>query len=201
MKASNSSRYTSTVRGSAGMTLVELLLVLVLLVVVASLAVPVLEGSFASVRLKRAADQVMTDFSQARTHAIESGQVYQFRFKPRGNGYRVDTWRRTMDGNDPASESTELWSLEKELPVQVTFDSGRLAERTESGQHQAISLGDSSEWSAPVFFFPDGSTSTASVLLKNQRQHFQRITLRALTGVARASDLLSEEEAERYQAR
>src|SRR5215208_6937487 len=56
-----------------GMTLVELLVVLALLVVIGSIVVPVFTGSFASVRLRRAGDQVLTRWSQARARAIESG--------------------------------------------------------------------------------------------------------------------------------
>jgi hypothetical protein len=50
-------------------------------------------------------------------------------------------------------------------------------------------------------FFPDGSTSAATILLRNERMVFQRATLRALTGTGRGSELLSEEDTERYKFR
>src|SRR5687768_6658103 len=56
-----------------GLTLIELLLVLVLLVVMGSLVMPVFTGGFASVRLRRAGDQVMTRWANARARAVESG--------------------------------------------------------------------------------------------------------------------------------
>jgi hypothetical protein len=37
------------------------------------------------------------------------------------------------------------------------------------------------------------------VLLKNDRDVYQRITLRALTGIGRASELLSQEQADRLK--
>ena len=41
---------------------------------------------------------------------------------------------------------------------------------------------DGTLWSAPVFFFPDGTTSTAAVLVKNQTNRCLEVRLRGLTG-------------------
>ncbi|MCL2304382.1 MAG: dehypoxanthine futalosine cyclase [Planctomycetaceae bacterium] len=41
---------------------------------------------------------------------------------------------------------------------------------------------DGTLWSAPVFFFPDGTTSTAATLLKNQANRCLEVRLRGLTG-------------------
>jgi len=41
---------------------------------------------------------------------------------------------------------------------------------------------DGTLWSAPVFFFPDGTTSTAATLLKNQSNRCLEVRLRGLTG-------------------
>src|SRR5215213_9960109 len=75
-----------------GMTLVELLVVLALLVVIGSIVVPVFTGSFASVRLRRAGDQVLTRWSQARAQAIETGEVFQFTYTPETGSYQVGPW-------------------------------------------------------------------------------------------------------------
>ena len=207
MQTTYSTQHDSEAHSSTGMTLVELLLVLVLLVVIGSLVVPILSGSFASVRLRRGADQVMADFSKARAEAIASGHIYQCRFQPRGSEYRFDPWHCAEEesdlGSESASESADSWFLKKTLPEQVVFYSGKLALQEVPGEREVTSLmeNEATDWSQPILFFPDGSTSSASVLLQNQRQLFQRIALRSLTGIARASDLLSAEEAERYQSR
>ena len=44
------------------------------------------------------------------------------------------------------------------------------------------SASDGGLWSTPIFFFPDGTTSTAAVLLKNDREKCVEIRLRGLTG-------------------
>lgn len=189
-----------------GMTLVELLLVLVLLVIVASLAIPILDSSFSSVRLNRACDQVMADFSRARAEAIESGQIYQFLFAPKESNYKLGPWNELedeVDSQQTVATTEKLWSEEKTLPEQITFSDGQISIETQLGEEESGSLltADSTEWSSPIFFFPDGSTSNASVLLENEQQLFQRITLRALTGVARASESLSQEEVQRLKNR
>ncbi len=54
--------------------------------------------------------------------------------------------------------------------------------------------GDGFEWSAPLFFYPDGTTSSAAVLLKNEAGQCIEVRLRGLTGIGKATNLTSEEE-------
>src|SRR5689334_7727210 len=75
-----------------GMTLVELLLVLALLVIIGSLVVPVFVGSFSSVRLRRAGDEVLARWAQARGRAIETGDIFQFRYASGTGTYQVEPW-------------------------------------------------------------------------------------------------------------
>ena len=48
-------------------------------------------------------------------------------------------------------------------------------------------------WSTPIFFFPDGTTSTAAVLLKNDRDKCIEIRLRGLTGTGMICEATSME--------
>jgi hypothetical protein len=52
--------------------------------------------------------------------------------------------------------------------------------------------------STPILFFPDGTTSEASLVLMNDRQQYLRISLRALTGVGRATSVMTRDELQRY---
>ncbi len=193
----------------AAMTLVELMLVLILLVIICSLAAPLVEGSFSSVRLRGGADQILTAWSKARSHAIATGEIYQFRFQPSGGKYRVEPWAYSNETNDDTLQKNEeaqrvadpatsepQWE-ELGLAERLTFAAGRRVAQETGGQRAVESLADagSGDWSLPILFFPDGTTSSASVLLRNEREIYQRVTLRALTGVARVSDLLSKTEA------
>jgi prepilin-type N-terminal cleavage/methylation domain-containing protein len=214
-----------------GMTLVEILVVLALLVVIGGLVVPVFEGSIASVRLRRAGDQVVTGWSRARAEAIESGQPYQFRFTPDTGTFVIEPWtgllgsegssaaRTTTDGATSTSTATSTTSSSTSstatsaetsssvtntaLPDEIVFQSGELAvEDFQSGERSVASLQDAGEsLSTPILFFPDGTASEASILLTNGKQQFVRVTLRGLTGVGRASEVLTQEELQRADRR
>jgi type II secretory pathway pseudopilin PulG len=54
-----------------------------------------------------------------------------------------------------------------------------------SGGQQVASTG----WSAPILFYPDGTSSPAQIYLHNDRQQAIAITLRAMTGSGRVSDI------------
>jgi prepilin-type N-terminal cleavage/methylation domain-containing protein len=186
-------------RSRRAFTLVEVVLVLVLLVVIASLTMPIFEGGFASVRLKRSTDQVLAAWSEARAQAIDSGQVFQFRFQPETGYYRTERWY--AEDVLPAVETTTEIPENVALPEQIVFVEGDVEEFDPLAGEVVTPMGQGGTdgWSSPILFFPDGSTSTASVLLRNDRKVFQRATLRALTGVGRVSELLTEEQADRLQ--
>lgn len=181
------------------LTLFEVLLVLVLLVIVGSLTMPLFEGGFASVRLKRATDQVLAAWSETRARAIETGQIQQFRFQSESGNYRSEAW--FPEESLPTLEEPATPIVDVALPEQVMFAEGdvQVFEPTVGLQVTPMAQRGSGLWSSPILFFPDGSTSAATVLLRNERQVFQRATLRALTGTGRASELLSRDEAERSQ--
>jgi Tfp pilus assembly protein FimT len=224
---------------ASGMTLVEILVVLALLVVIGGLVVPVFAGSIASVRLRRAGDQVLTGWSRARAEAIESGQPYQFRFTPNTGTFVIEPWTGLLgaDGSAAAgtatagstrttttttttaaasstssaagtstsanSAATTSTVTNTALPEEIVFQSGELAvEDFQSGERSVASLQDAqAAQSTPILFFPDGTASQASILLANGKKQFVRVTLRGLTGVGRASEVLTQEELQRADRR
>ena len=211
-----------------GMTLIEILVVLALLVVIGGLVVPVFAGSIASVRLRRAGDQVLTGWSRARAEAIESGAPYQFRFTPNTGTFVIEPWTGLLGaenssavGTTPAAatgastttttttSSTATTATSSStvsntaLPEEIIFQSGELAvEDIQSGERSVASLQDAGEsLSTPILFFPDGTASDASILLTNGKKQFVRVTLRGLTGVGRASEVLTQEDLQRADRR
>ena len=44
-------------------------------------------------------------------------------------------------------------------------------------------------WSSPIFFYPDGTTSTAAVLLKNESGRCLEVRLRGLTGTSMGTEI------------
>lgn len=204
-----------------GMTLLELLLVLVLLVVLASLTMPLLEGSFASVRLRRGTDLVLAMWARTRTAAIDSGQIHQFRFREQTGDYRAEPWPTDEQSpvylsavttletasdkkNQSKSPTIKIFEadgtviIQARLPEEVVILRGTQAFDADTGKADsqrtiATLTGDrKNDWSQPILFFPDGTTTNASLLLGNERKQYQRATLRGLTGVGRASNILTE---------
>lgn len=224
----------ATAGARRGMTLVEVLLTLALLVVIGSMTAPVFFGAYATARLRSGGDLVVTQWSDARTRAIETGEVYQFRFTPESGTFVVEPWTGML-GQDPAGSrasstasagSTNSASTTTSgtatvvpsnssnvagsasakngtLPDEVVFQSGELAvEDALTGKRSVGSLREASgALSTPILFFPDGTTSQASVTLTNGQRQFVRVTLRGLTGVGRASVVLTEEELQRADRR
>jgi hypothetical protein len=180
----------------SGLTLVEVCLVLALLVVIAALAAPLMEGAISHAALHGGGDLVRSAWAKARLAAMENGQIYVFRFEPNGSRYQVITFERlalpesnalAAENPDAVPEPADLLRLRQaRLPEGVTFHAGDVAS---SSQVEAV-VGDLSggPWSQPILFNADGTTSDASLVLTNDREQSLRLTLRGLTGTATIGD-------------
>jgi prepilin-type N-terminal cleavage/methylation domain-containing protein len=204
-------------------TLLELLLVLALLVVLAGLAMPLFEGSFTSLKLRRATDQVLAVWIQARTAAIESGQLHQFRFQTDSGDYLVEPWPRDEEFSvTPAADNDSMHKgfqnirredgallVRDRLPQGILLKRGERAIRgsaqgePSTSEVESLTAGNTTTgpygigWSAPVLFHPDGTTNDVSLLLSNGQQQYQRATLRSLTGTGRSSKIIPASELNR----
>jgi len=186
-------------RSRGGMTLMEVMLVLALLVIIGAISAPLLEGSFTRARLQHGGDLVRAAWTRARLAAAEAGTTYVFRFEQNGSRYQVITLadlslpEASLLAPDIAGErdAADILRLgESRLPEGVVFSSANIAA---SAQVAAL-LGDAVNigWSTPILFRPDGTTSDARVVLTNEQQQTISVTLRGLTGVSRVSDETSE---------
>jgi type II secretory pathway pseudopilin PulG len=185
----------------SGLTLVEVVLVLSLLVVIAAVSMPLLNGSFSRAHLNSASELLRDAWSRGRLAAMQSGQIQTFRFEPKGGHFQL----RSLDElglpesselpeEDPDAEhsASDILRLSpSRLPDNVIFAAGDVA----ASSQVAALLGSSKAeaWSAPILFNPDGTTSDASLLLQNDRGQTIRVTLRGLTGIASAGEIGSEE--------
>lgn len=197
-------------------TLLEVLLVLALLVAVAAMAAPVLSRTLDARQLRAAADDVRTEWIRTRNRAMESGRTFVFRYQPTSNAYTVEPWAREEDylessdltllgaapaatagilsiGSDPLAAGT----INRQLPDGILFSGSDTAfdARAElmAQQTPTAALTDP-QWSPPIFFYADGTSSTARLALSNERQQFVVISLRGMTGVIQVSGFLSAEE-------
>ena len=186
-------------RDIRGLTLVEVALVLVLLVVLASLAWPVVDSAFSYARLRTAGDQVRVAWARARLSAMRSGHIHAFRYELDGMRWQVEvqsglptsqpTAATTTPTTDTASGVASAAALDaQQLVGESRFPSSSTAVNRGNSAIQSPPLETrpaSNQWSEPILFLPDGTTSNASVELRNDRGATVRVVLRGLTGIAR----------------
>jgi prepilin-type N-terminal cleavage/methylation domain-containing protein len=190
-----------------GLTLLELLLVLALIVIVFALAIPSLTSALGSQRLKKAADLVRSSLSRARVEAMRSGQIQAFRFQVGGNRYATVTWHAegyvTTDedaefAEGPTAPSGLAFDRQNtdELPEGVTFlveaqviDARAVAFAEEDSATAGLTGDLDTTWSTPILFYPDGTASDARVFLASDRGWAVPIDLRGLTGIARVGEM------------
>lgn len=208
----------------AGFTLLEIMLVLALMVIVAGLSMAALQGPLDNQRLRKSGDIIRTEFSRARVAAMRTGRVQIFRYETGGRMFSVQPWVQAEDylelGGEALPQNASAGGLNaaplsmqqtavartNELPDKVSFAGGGTVQDVRAmldeqellgggglGQTGSL-LSGSGMWSSPILFYPDGTSSTAQVLLVNQRGYYVEVKLRGLTGLARASDLLSANE-------
>ena len=194
-------RFHGTCNRRRAFTLLEVLLTMSLLVILAALAWPAMDRPFAGIRLRKAAEKIRAEWRHARVEAMDAGQIYIFRYAADGDRdrYRIEccsalaTQQNSVFG-DVLDQSAQALSdtgaaarpIEDSLPEGVTFVTGETALDTraamvasEAEQSGVLEGG----WSDPILFYPDGTTSTARLVLKNEHGRCIELTLRGLTGV------------------
>jgi Tfp pilus assembly protein FimT len=199
------------------MTLLEVLLVLCLLVILASLAWPVLERPLANQRLRQAADVVRTEWTRARVEAMSSGRTMAFTHRLASDAYRVED----LQGAEYVAETVDEGSGETCRSTSYALPEGCQFVAGESRQDDraAMAFGEdapvaratakadadtgadggagATAWSDPILFYPDGTTSDATVVLGNEYGRRIELSLRGLTGVAAVGELYDSNEGPR----
>ena len=192
-----------------GFSLLELMLVMGLLVVIAAITYPAVSAPLDNNRLRYSTDLIRACWSRARNKAMESGRTYVFRCQPASDSYVIEPWINNDDllesdlvtaGGAAVGASAQeasqvmLGPKTEKLPDNVTFYSTEIVGdmRAQFLTATANSATESEQnWSTPIFFYPDGSSSTARLILMNTRDRYVILTLRGLTGVVTSRGLLT----------
>ncbi|MCI0360427.1 MAG: prepilin-type N-terminal cleavage/methylation domain-containing protein [Planctomycetaceae bacterium] len=191
-------------------TLLEVLLVLAILVVVLAAAMPSLHGVMRDAALKSAADTVRVHWTKAHVKAMKTGRIQVFRFEQGGTRFTVQPWAAADDAIEAAPSVQGFGAAEEEtasprldessavsLPEGTKFVAGAAALE---GRSQSIEqdIKDANkfeaDWSQPVLFYPDGSTSDAWVIVANERDVAIRVELRGMTGTTTIGEITEVEE-------
>ncbi len=194
-------------KATSGFSLLELTLVLALLVVLTAIAWPALERPLAADRLQRGADKVRSEWTRTRVRAMTSGSPHVFRYQPLTNQYRVEIWSGAESQLEAGSVSDFGIPLEpavvaeglgtKGLPEGVLFDANQMMQDMRAmfvGADAAAPQNGEAAWSDPIYFYPDGTATTARLLVKNEHDLYIVLDLRGLTGVTTVSGVLTADE-------
>lgn len=181
-------------RQQAAFTLLELLLVMGLLVILAALSWPALRGPLGSSRLREAAKIVRVELAKTRLQAMQNDAILQWQFSPGEGRFRVGVVREApveeedvLSSNEPEDE-TQRWS-EFQLPEGIVFGEPEVTASPGASDWDQLS---DENWSSPIVFYPNGTTSNAELVLRNEREDSVVISLRGLTGVSRVTDVPQE---------
>jgi prepilin-type N-terminal cleavage/methylation domain-containing protein len=184
-------------------TLLEVLLTLALVVIISGVAWVALQGPLARQRLRSAADAVRSDWCQARVDAMKSGRTYAFRYLVHGDRYHFGPQEDPSPANPSATarpSATDDEALgdeplpppvDKTLPLGIHFLGGEGgSELTAMGNTPQTKPAESGgDWSVPIYFYADGSTSDARLLLASDRHSALRLQLRGTTGSVTVDDV------------
>lgn len=130
-----------------GVTLIEVLLVVAVILALGAIAYPTLSGMYGDVRVKAAADEVRAAFTEARAQAIEDGRAYRFSVEPGTGKFRVapdadEFW----DGSGGGSDADAPPHIQDgTLPNGILFEVG------------GGDLPSDGAWTTVVVFNPDGT--------------------------------------------
>lgn len=169
----------------------ELILVMVILVFVASLAVPSVVRSFSGHALEKGAGLVKTSMGRARVKAIKSGEIYAVYYVPGFGWHGIAPFKNANEQMSialrSAKESEDRSNVEQFaddlLPRGVVFGDSEAAEDARAAQAVVDENAASSQVKA-ILFYPDGTSQDAVIYLRNQQDVMRAIELRGLTGTA-----------------
>ena len=170
-------------RGS-GFTLFELLVVLAIFMVIATLATPFLLRMFSAQALKGGGDQVRTAFDQARVRSIRTGNVFAFLYRANGADYAIAPLINSYSLVNPSlAASLGDSPAMKQLPAGLLFAGSSVSEDARA-QFESENSQLAAEGMTPILFYPDGTSQDAYVFVRNQQGEQIRIYLRGLTGMS-----------------
>ncbi|TWT90148.1 Type II transport protein GspH [Pseudobythopirellula maris] len=158
-------------------TLIEVLLVLSLIVLVAGIAAPMLEGTLRGSQLNAAAERLAREWATARLDAIRLGRPVAFRMTLDSAACRVEA--------QGAGESATV-----RLPRDFSLDEIVLADLRVAPFGSTIDLAvvaDAKQTPA-IVFRPDGAACDVEAVLQAEDGRRKRVVLRSLTGAARVED-------------
>lgn len=196
-------RRSPALRGGAGFTLLELLLVLAVLVTVVSLTWPSVVRYVREQDILEGAETTRAAAAGTRIKAIDTGLTYQFRYEPEGRRFVVipfdppETIAASSTVTDGSVSTFPVLSgqLSEEcrfvVPADQPIVSEGLPPESFAGLPNAGEL-QAAAWGPPILFFPDGTAADATFGIVNEDELRLDLSVRGLTGTLSISPLRKE---------
>jgi len=173
----------------AGLTLVELIVVLWIGAILAAIVVPSFLSGLDDFRARAAARYVSSRFFDARMEAVKRSTKVACRFEPDGDDYRVGTYK---DGNGNGVLSAEI-ARGVDTVVSAAVRLSALFTGVRFGIGPDVPLIDGGFSATPirvsggalVTFGPDGTSSTGSVYIRGSRDSQYAVRVFGMTGRTR----------------
>ena len=188
-------------RPRGGLTLIELLLVLAVLVVIAGIAWPSVMRFAAERDLKEGAERVRSALANTRLRAVDSSTIWQFRFEPEGRQFVALPLELDVvlgeGGSAAAATALDVPPLGR-LGEGVRFRADATMGQLQAGEVLPDDMlatvpnagaASSAEWSPAVRFFPDGSADAAQFAIVAEDGKTIHVGVQPLTGAVVLSDL------------
>lgn len=185
-------------RCRSGYTLLEMLLVLTVMMIIASLAASPLMSSWQRHRLSEAAESVRSLAAGTRILALDNGEHWQFRFEPGGTRFVRVPLKEVGDASQASGASQQQGvngQLSGVLPEGIVFgeDMNNSSSADNLSSSQLAGMPDSGElgqvkWSSAIVFFGDGTASqTMFTVEDSENGGLRQISVRDLTGAVSAT--------------
>lgn len=151
----------------AGYTLLEIVLVLAIVVILASIAFPSLTALYEQQKLSAAADSYRAALYTARSRAIEDGQPYRVCFVAGKGNFRVapdndSSW--SGNGTPTDASGKPVFVFEGTLSKGVGLSLATTPQRPDASGETALPLGSvgSNQWTTAAVLLPDGSARVST---------------------------------------
>lgn len=193
-----------------GVTLLEMLIALAILIVLVSLTYPSARRLLLNFDLKEASQGVRDGLGRARNRAVQEGVTYQARFAlngqwfaiiPQDTGLSTTAGTETTNANLANTTSDTIWKLTGKLPEDLEFryvsDQQVMAATVPS--EMFVGLSNASElaqiqWGPAILFRPDGTADDMVVeIFHPEQKRVVQVYIRGLTGAVSLSGVIEED--------
>lgn len=173
-------------------SLIELILVMGIIVMIFSLAIPLATRALGSHALRQSADRVRVAMGKARVEAIKSGKIHALFLQTNSDWFNVAPFSQISAQQGLAARQTQLnanqirTDLEdNQLPKGIFFAEGITSNDGRSADAFSQNGGGGNSQIKPILFYPDGTAQDARVFLRDEQANMTSVQLRGLTGIAK----------------